>query len=357
MNGLARTLGVELPLIQAPMAGVGTPELAAAVSNAGALGSIGVGPLEAEAARSFIRRTRELTARPFNVNLFCNAPAVPDEAREAAWLAALKPFFDRFGTRPPAALRELYRSFLANEAMLEMLLEERPRVISFHFGLPPPETIERLRKAGVFLMATATSLDEARAIALAGLGAVVAQGIEAGGHRGVFDPDGPDEKLSTRALIESLIGRIDLPIVAAGGLMDGKAVAGALALGAQAAQLGTAFIACPESAAAADYRRLLLGGAAKTVLSRAISGRPARGFVNRLTVWGESGTAPAVPDYPLPYQAAKELEGAAKSAGDFDFSVRWAGAAAALSRALPAGELVALLAGEMNEALEAGFDS
>lgn len=348
---LAR-LGITNPIILAPMAGTGTPALAAAVSNAGGLGSLGVGATDAEGARKAIRETRALTDKPFNINLFCHPPAVANPAREAQWLAYLAPSFAEFGATPPAALHEIYKSFVADDAMYAMLLEERPAVVSFHFGLPAQAWIDALHQAGIFLMATATHPAEARQIADAGIDAIVAQGTEAGGHRGVFDTEGRDEGLGTFALVRLLVRNTALPVIAAGGIMDGAGIAAALALGAQAAQLGTAFVSCPESAADAPYRAALLAGEpTRTTLTRSISGRRARGFVNRLTELGEATDCPPIPDYPITYDAGKALHAAAKARGNKDFAPQWAGQAAQLSRALPAGELVAALRAELAETI------
>jgi nitronate monooxygenase len=317
-------IGVRLPIVQAPMAGVSTPQMAAAVSQAGALGSIGVGATDATGAAGMIGQLRSRTNRPYNVNLFVHAPARPDPAREAAWIGALAPLFAQYGKTPPAALRTLYKSFAEDDDMLAMLLELRPPVVSFHFGLPGADRIAALKAAGCVLLANATSLDEARAAEAAGVDAIVAQGVEAGGHRGVFDPAAPDEGLGTLALTRLLALRSSLPVIAAGGLMDGAGVAAALDLGAVAAQLGTAFIGCPESSADDAYRAALLGPAPRTVMTTAISGRPARGLVNRFTEWGATiGLAP--PDYPIAYDAGKALNAAAKAAGDGRFGAQWAG--------------------------------
>lgn len=352
-TGLLARLGIALPLVQAPMAGVGTPALAAAVSNAGGLGSIGVGAMDANAARQAIRDTRALTDKPFNVNLFCHVPATADAARERRWLEYLAPRFAEFGATPPTALREIYKSFVADTAMFEMLLEEKPAVVSFHFGLPAAERIAALRDAGIVLLASATTIEEARQIEAAGIDAVVAQGVEAGGHRGSFDTDARDEGLGTMALVRLLASKTRLPVIAAGGIMDGAGIAAALALGAQAAQLGTAFVACPETVADAAYRAALLAGQTRpTTLTRAISGRPARGFVNRLTELGIAAEAPAVPDYPITYDAGKALHAAAKAAGSAEFAAQWAGQAAPLARSLPAAELVATLMTELRETVE-----
>ncbi|MFC3608685.1 NAD(P)H-dependent flavin oxidoreductase [Stutzerimonas tarimensis] len=340
--------GIDLPIIQAPMVGVSTPRLAAAVSNSGGLGSIGLGASTPEQARAMIVETRALTSRPFNVNLFCHRPAVADASREADWCRHLAPLFAEFDTRPPTVLREIYRSFLADPAMLELLLSERPAVVSFHFGLPEPSWIARLKGAGIRLMATATTLDEARQIEAAGIDIIIAQGAEAGGHRGVFDPERGDALIGTLALTRLLATQVRLPVVAAGGIMDGRGIRAAMELGAQGVQLGTAFILCPESAANASYREALGSERAqRTAITSAISGRPARGLVNRLFSDVGIASAPVVPDYPISYDAAKALHAAASAKGCDDFAVQWAGQGAPLARALPAAELVAALAREM----------
>jgi len=346
---LSARLGLSHPIIQAPMAGTSTPALAAAVSNAGGLGSLGVAAMGAAAARDAVKQTRALTQGAFNVNLFCHRPARADAGRERAWIDYLAPSFAEFGAQPPAQLREIYTSFVADEDMLHMLLDERPAVVSFHFGLPDAKRIDALHAAGCYLMATATSLDEARRIAAAGIDAIVAQGIEAGGHRGIFDPDGPDEQLGTLALTRLLAARQPLPVIAAGGIMDGAGIAAALALGAQAAQLGTAFVSCPESNADAAYRQALLAqdDAHATVMTRSISGRPARGFANRLTALGAAPGCPSLPDYPIVYDAGKALHAAAKARGSADFAAQWAGQGFRLSRALPAADLMRQLCAEM----------
>jgi nitronate monooxygenase len=345
-------LGIELPIIQAPMAGVSTPELAAAVSNAGGLGSLGVGAVDADATRQMIAAVRAKTERPFQVNVFCHKPAVADAAREASWLARLGPVFAQFGSKPPARLTEIYQSFLTDDAKFAVLLVERPPIVSFHFGLPDRNRIDALRAAGIALVATATNLEEGKAIAAAGIDAVVAQGYEAGGHRGVFDPDGPDDQLGTVALTRLLVSKLDIPVIAARGIMDGAGIAAALTLGAAAAQLGTAFVGCPESSADAGYRAALFGAAAEhTVMTSAVSGRPARCLANRFTTLAEGVDRAGIPDYPIAYDAGKALHAAAKAAGEFGYGAQWAGQGAPLARTLPAAELVACLRREMERAL------
>lgn len=352
MADLLERLGIEYPILQAPMAGVSTPALAAAVSTAGGMGALGVGAASAEVARDMIRKTRALTNRAFNINLFCHRPAVADTQVEAAWLERMEPEFDRFGADTPADLREIYRSFVEDDDMFKMLMEERPAVVSFHFGLPSQARIDALKGAGVVLLASATNLEEAQVVQAAGIDAVVAQGIEAGGHRGVFDPDAPDQGLGCLALTQILAQSLDIPVIAAGGIMTGGGVAAALAAGATAAQLGTAFVACPETSADADYRAAIAEAASRgTVLTPAFSGRPARGLRNLYTEWAARNSDAVIPDYPIAYDAAKALNAAAKAAGEGGFGAQWAGQGAPLSRAKPAQELMAELVAELEQAV------
>ena len=349
MNPLA-PLGLAVPVIQAPMAGVSSPEMAAAVSNAGALGSIAVGAVDADQARAMIAAVAARTDRPFNVNLFVHQPAKPRPDVEAQWIAAMAPLFARFDARPPSHLREIYHSFAEDDAMLAMLVEARPAVVSFHFGLPDNRRIARLKSAGCLLAASVTNVAEAEAARRAGIDLLVAQGYEAGGHRGMFDPTLPDGRLGTLALTRLLVAQSGLPVIAAGGIMDGRGVRAALDLGAVAAQMGTAFIACPESQADAAYRAALFSDVAHdTVMTRALSGRPARCLRNAFVDWGE-GVANAPPDYPIAYDAGKALHQAAKAHGETGFGAQWAGQGAPLARAMPAAELVARIAAEMGAA-------
>lgn len=342
MNILER-LSVTAPIIQAPMAGVSTPELAAAVSNAGGLGSISVGATDAAGARVMIQAVRQRTERAFNVNLFVHASPRRDAEREAAWLQALAPLFAEFGAEPPPDLTAPYASLADDDDMLALLIEQAPPVVSFHFGLPDARRIAALKQAGCLLLATATSLAEARLAEAADIDAVVAQGYEAGGHRGVFNPDALDDRLGTLALTRLLATRSNLPVIAAGGIMDGQGVRAVLDLGAVAAQLGTAFIGCPEGAADPGFRAALKEPeAAHTVMTRVISGRPARGLPNRFTDWGRVQDG-RPPDYPVAYHAGKALNAAARARGDTGFGARWAGQGAPLARFMPAADLVAVL--------------
>jgi nitronate monooxygenase len=345
-------LGMIVPIVQAPMSGVSTPTLAAIVSNAGGLGSIGVGATDADGARTMIEETRARIDRAngaFNVNLFVHSSVTADPERERAWLEWLAPLFAEFEAEPPKALRTIYKSFANDADMLAMVLALNPPVVSFHFGLPSADALSALRTRGIYLLATATSLEEAREIEAAGIDAIVAQGIEAGGHRGVFDPAKPDDALGTVALTRLLVRETKLPVIAAGGIMDGAGIAAALDLGAVAAQLGTAFVACPESAADDAYRAALAGpGAYHTTLTPLISGRPARAIANRFTALVDKLAERLPPDYPIAYDAGKALHAAAKARGEHGFGAQWAGQGAPLSRAMPAASLIRTLADELH---------
>lgn len=348
---LLQRIGVSAPIVQAPMAGISTPTLAAEVSNAGALGSISVGAVDPASARRMLDELRARTDRPFNVNVFVHAAPSHDAAREAAWLAWLAPLFARFGAAPPASLRTIYKSFADDPEMQALLIEARPAVVSFHFGLPSQDVIGAMKAAGVVLFATATSLDEAERCEAAGVDAVVAQGFEAGGHRGVFDPAAPDDALGTFALTRLLAGRCRVPVIAAGGIMDGAGIGAVLSLGAAAAQLGTAFIACPESSADDAHRAALLGPPAHhTRMISLLSGRPARSLASAFTALAQSASDRRPPDYPIAYDAAKHLHAAAKAKGEHGFGAQWAGQGAPLARPMPAAELVATLLHELREA-------
>lgn len=343
-ENLLKQLGIAHPIVQAPMAGVSTPELAAAVSNSGGLGSLGIGASTSAQARTMIEQTRALTPGPFNVNVFCHQPARRDKALEMGWVQYLAPLFAEAGIEPPDALSEIYTSFVEDDETFQMLLELKPAVVSFHFGIPSAECLAALKGAGVYTMATATSPGEAAKIESAGIDTIVAQGVEAGGHRGIFNPEATDEGLSTLALVRLLSRQTTLPIIAAGGIMDGFAMKAALASGAAAVQLGTAFVLCPESAANDAYRTALKSErASETRLTKVLSGRPARGIVNRLISFGEAKGSPPPADYPLAYDAAKRLNGAASKLGNHEFAAQWAGQGAPLARELPAADLVALI--------------
>jgi nitronate monooxygenase len=347
-RGFTDRLGIEHPILQAPMAGgPSTPELCAAVSNAGGLGSFAGGYLAPEAIRDAIRKIRALTSRPFAVNLFAPTPIDPPSREEVDRARrAVAPFRAEVGLADAGTPGPL-PSF---EEELRVVLEERVAAFSFTFGALASEDVAALSRAGVLVMGTATSAREARALEAAGCHAVVAQGGEAGGHRGTFL--GPVERglAGTLALVPQVVDAVKVPVVAAGGIMDGRGVAAAFALGAQAASLGTAFLPCPESGASRAYKEALLARADDdpTTLTRAFSGRLARGLRNRFTE--EMAAAPTLP-FPLQNALTVDLRREAARAGKADLLSLWAGQAAPLARARGAGDLVRDLVRETEAAI------
>lgn len=347
-KGLLDLLGLDVPIIQAPMAGTSSPDMAAAVANAGGLGSIAVGAIDAGAARTMIAAVRERTKRAFNVNLFCHRPATPDARIDAAWIERLRPEFERLGAEPPAVLRPIYKSILEDDEMFAVLLETRPPVVSFHFGMPSPDRVRDLHDAGIIVLGGATNLADARAVVAAGADAVIAQGYEAGGHRGMFDPTADDDRLGTMALVPLLVRNLAVPVIAAGGIMDGAGIVAALGQGAAAAQLGTAFVTTDESLADVGYRAAMRSDAAHyTVMTAVISGRPARCLANRFTALDTDVAFADIPAYPLAYDAGKALNAAGKAAGQAGYGAQWAGTGAPLARSLSAAALMEALIAEM----------
>jgi nitronate monooxygenase len=342
------SIGVDHPIVLAPLGGgPSTPALVAAVSGAGGLGILGAPYLSPDELRDACARIRERTARPFGVNLFAGGHPRAAEADPAPMLALLAPVHARLGLPPPAAPALPPDPF---PAQLEAVLEVRPAVFSFTFGVPPPEAMAALRARGVRAIGTATTADEARALEAAGADAVLAQGAEAGGHRGTFLGPFEDAMVPTLQLVRALLGAVRLPVFAAGGLMTGADVAAALQAGAAAAALGTAFLASDESGASEAYRRALLEVRAdRTVVTRAFSGRPARGLENgfiRLLAGREDVILP----YPLQNALTRAMRAAAARAGDADHLSLWAGQGVSRLRALPAAELVRLLVRELADA-------
>lgn len=335
---------LELPLIQAPMAGVATPELAAAVCHAGAIGSLGLGASTAENASKSIKALKTLTSRPFNTNFFCHQPTVLSQNDMQNWLMKLVPLFREFRSDGPRDLHEIYKSFYDNDGLLRVVLEEKPAIASFHFGLPTKAAITAMQQAGIYLIASATCLEEAVAIQQAGFDAVIAQGYEAGGHRGIFDENGSDERLTLIPLLKLLTKNLSIPVIAAGGIMDGHGMRKVIEMGAAAAQLGTAFIGCPESQADIGYRQTLSSlSADHTVMTRAFSGRPARALTNKFTEFtSDIGDADVAP-YPYAYDAAKQLHAIAVQNSDYGYGAYWAGEGAPFARPMSAASLVKCL--------------
>jgi nitronate monooxygenase len=336
LGGTALTdlLRIEHPVIQAPMAGVATPKLAAAVSRAGALGSLGSAVLPPDELVGQARVVRDATDRPFNVNFFCHEPpelADPDVARSRERFDVL---YRELGLDPPDPF---VPPIAFDDARLEALLEIRPTVASFHFGLPDNAALEAIRDAGCRVLASATTVAEAEELAGRGVDVVIAQGAEAGGHRGSFLVPGDDGPVGTLALVPQVVDAVDVPVIAAGGIADGRGLAAALALGAAGAQIGTAFLACPEAATHPLYREALLSARAEaTTVTRALSGRPARALRNRAV---EEGGGDPLP-FPAQASVTRPLGEAAAARGSADFLAMWAGQGAPLAREMPAAELV-----------------
>jgi nitronate monooxygenase len=341
-------LGLELPLVQAPMAGFQSGAMAAAVCGAGALGSLPGAAMPPQALRDAVGQLRRQGDRPVNLNFFCHEVPAPDPAREAAWRAALQPYYEELGLSQAAIPSGPGRLPFGEEAAAAVE-ELRPAVVSFHFGLPPTPLLERVRRTGAQVWSSATTVTEARWLAAQGVDAIIAQGIEAGGHRGSFlQPQAPlADQGPTLALLAQILAEVRLPVIAAGGIADAHGAAAALRAGASAAQLGTAFLLCTEATTSAVHRAALQSADARvTALTNVFSGRPARGIVNRLM--RELGPMSALPPaFPTAVNALAPLRAAAEQAGRGDFSPLWAGQGAGGGRAIPAARLVDELAADL----------
>jgi len=340
---LQQLLGIELPIIQAPMAGVQGSALALAVSNAGGLGSLPCAMLTPDAMRSELLAIEDATRRPYNVNFFCHAPPAPSPEREARWQAALAPYYAEFGIDASAIPAGPGRAPFSAEAA-EILGEFKPAVVSFHFGLPSPELLARVRALGAKIFSSATTVDEARWLEAHGVDVVIAQGIEAGGHRGIFLSDDLTTQVGTFALLPQIVESVKVPVVAAGGIADAKGVAAALELGAAGVQLGTAYLLCPEAKTSAVHRAALKSESARhAALTNLFTGRPARGIVNR--IMRELGPISAAPPaFPLATSALAPLRAKAEAQGSGDFSPLWSGQNASGCSEISAGELTRALA-------------
>jgi nitronate monooxygenase len=329
---------IELPIIQAPMAGVQGSALAIAVSNAGGLGSLPCALLSLDAIRTELAAIEAGTGKPYNVNFFCHALPVPDPNADVAWRKTLQPYYDELGidiTSVPAGGSRM--SF--SEEVAAVLAERRPPVVSFHFGLPSPELLERVRSWGGKILSSATTVDEARWLEARGVDAVIAQGLEAGGHRGMFLSEDLTTQVGTLALVPQLVKAVRVPVIAAGGIADAAGVAAAMALGAAGVQVGTVYLRCPEATTHAVHREALASDAARhTALTNIFTGRPARGIVNRMM--REIGPISAVaPCFPLATAAILPLRAAAEAQGSGDFSPLWAGQNASGCKSVPAADL------------------
>jgi len=343
---LQRLLGIELPIIQAPMAGVQGSALAVAVSNAGGLGSLPCAMLGLEALRQELAAISAQTTKPYNVNFFCHAQPEPDDTRDTVWRQTLTPYYKEYGIDVNATLTGSGR-LPFNTAAADVLEQFKPPIVSFHFGLPAPELLERVRKWGAKVLSTATTVEEALWLEAHGVDAVIAQGLEAGGHRGFFLSEDLNTQLGTFSLVPQIVRALKIPVIAAGGIADARSVAAAMVLGASGVQIGTAYLLCTEATTSAVHRAALKSYAARvTALTNVFSGRPARGIVNRLM--REIGPiSAAAPVFPLATAALASLRVKAESLGSGDFSPLWAGQNASGCKEVSASCLTRELAGEL----------
>jgi nitronate monooxygenase len=334
----------ELPVIQAPMAGSQGSVLAIAVSNAGGLGSLPCALLGPDAIRAELSAITSATGKPYNVNLFAHREPEVDAARESGWRALLAPYYRELGADPAAIPPQAGRTRF-DEETAAVLQAFRPPVVSFHFGLPAAALLDRVRSWGSQVIASATTVAEARYLEAQGVSAIIAQGLEAGGHRGMFLTEDLATQVGTLALVRQVVQAVRVPVIAAGGIADNAGVRAALALGAVAAQVGTGYLGCPEATTSAVHRAALKApGAEVTALTNLFTGRPARGVVNRLM--REIGPMnAAAPAFPLAFGAIMPLRARAEEQGSGDFTGLWAGQHIRRGPDVPAGPLTRELAG------------
>lgn len=335
---LNNLLGVELPIIQAPMAGVQDSALALAVSSAGGLGSLPCGMYSPEVLQIELTKIKSQTQKPINVNFFCHIPPIFNLKRETRWREILRPFFDEYGIVVDDIAPGVERRPFSHD-IADVLEEFRPDIVSFHFGLPAKDLLTRVKSWGTTVLASATTLEEAQWLEANGSDVIIAQGVEAGGHRGMFLSDDITTQIGTLALLPQIIQKVKVPVIAAGGIADTKGVAAALTLGAIAVQMGTAYLLCPETNTTQIHRAALKSETAHhTVITNLFSGRPARGIINR--VIKEIGPiSNEVPDYPLAATAITLLRKQAEKRGSGDFSPLWCGQNASGCKETPAAEL------------------
>ncbi len=345
-------IGTELPVIQAPMAGSSGSAMAIAVSEAGGLGSLPCATLDAAKARTEIGVIRQHTTKPLNVNFFCHGPPKPNADRDAAWKDRLAAYYTELGLDASAATPAVSLAPF-DGAMCEVVEDHKPEVVSFHFGLPEQALLSRVKASGCLVLSSATTVEEARWLEDHGADAIIAQGYEAGGHRGMFLTDDIATQPGTFALVPQVVDAVKVPVIAAGGIADGRGIAAAFALGAAGVQIGTAYLFTPESLIT-DLHRAALRAARdnQTALTNVFSGRPARGLVNRLMreVGPMSDRAPA---FPTAGSALVPLKAKAEAAGASDFSALWSGQAASLGRDIGASDLTRQLAANAEQRLKA----
>ena len=344
-NRLIDLLGIEFPIVQAPMAGAMDWELAAAAAEAGALGSLPCAMLNADQVSEQMAKIRARTQKPINLGFFCHTPPVLNNERETRWRETLAPYYRELGIDPAAPVPSSNRAAF-DSAFCDVVEDIKPEVVSFHFGLPEPALLKRLKALGPVVLSSATTAAEARWLEAHGADVIIAQGYEAGGHRGMFLTDDIAAQVGTFALIPQVVDAVKVPVIAAGGITDARGIAAAFALGAAGVQIGSAYLWSPEAKISAPYRTALKEAPSdSTAVTNLMTGRPARGVINR--VMREIGPISDVaPEFPLAAGALAPLRAKAEAQGSGDFSPMWAGQAASLGRAMPAGELTRKLAAE-----------
>lgn len=342
----------EFPIVLAPMAGVMDHELVIAAAQGGALGSLPCAMIPVEKAREQINIVRQRVAAPINLNFFCHTPVAADPAREAGWKARLAPYYRELGLDPATSIAPANRAPF-DEALCALVEEFKPEVVSFHFGLPDQALVKRVKAAGAIVMSSATTVKEAIWLEENGAEIIIAQGAEAGGHRGMFLTENIAEQPGTFALVPQVVDAVKVPVIAAGGIADGRGIAAAFALGASGVQIGTAYLRCPESKVIAPARLALAQAHDdSTVITNVMTGRPARGVANR--AMREVGPiSPDAPAFPHAATALGPLKAAAEKLGKVDFTNLWAGQAVRMGRDMPATELTRALAGAALARLQA----
>lgn len=338
-------LGIEVPIVLAPMAGAGGVDLAIAVAGAGGLASLPAAMLDADAVAAQLAEFRAAVAAPVNLNFFCHQNPVPDAAAQQRWVDRLGDYYLELGVQVPELTQAASRKPFDGQ-MCQLLEGRQPEVVSFHFGVPDEALLQRVKAFGATVISSATTVQEARWLEQQGCDAIIAQGAEAGGHRGMFLTEDAQAQPSLMALLPQVVDAVSVPVIAAGGIADGRAIAAAFALGASGVQIGTAYLFTPQSIISPLHRKALSEAADNsTVLTNVFSGRPARGLQNRLMreVGPLSDQAPA---FPTAGAALAQLKACSEESGSADFSSLWSGQAAALSREMDAADLTALLAQE-----------
>ena len=344
-----KLLGIELPIIQAPMAGSALSDMVVAVSEAGGLGSLACALLSAEQARKEFESIRRRTSRPINANFFCHKPPREGSAQQTNWRRCLDAYYVQLqadGTSIPTSARAPF-----DNKMCDLVVEFHPEVVSFHFGLPDKHLFQCVARSGAKILSTATSVDEARWLEDQGCDAIIAQGFEAGGHRGMFLTDDVSTQVGSMALVPQVVDAVKVPVIAAGGIADARGILAAFALGASAVQIGTAYLYCPEAQINPLYRRALKDAKDnETAITNVFTGRPARSIMNRL-IREVGPISDIAPEFPLAAAAVAPLRAKSEMGGSADFSPLWSGQGARLGRELPAAQLTKQLASEVLEKL------